>query len=87
MEKQDQYRREAAQKVKDYHTFHLSGDLSHQLVGQVAHGICQFESPGKTSDISFGGSPLPAYTQITCADKHVEQEQVTHLSDNAHYIM
>ena len=37
--------RESAQKIKDYHTYHLSGDLSEQVVGQVAQGILHFESP------------------------------------------
>ena len=41
----DRQCREAAQKVKDYRTYHLSGDLSEQVTGQVAQGILHFESP------------------------------------------
>ena len=43
----ERQRREAAQKVKDYHTYHLSGDLSEQIAGQVAQGILHFDSPLK----------------------------------------
>ena len=36
-------KREAAQKIKDYRSFHLVGELSSKLEGQVAQGIANFE--------------------------------------------
>ena len=51
----ERHRREAAQKVKNYRTYHLSGDLSDRVAGQVAQGIRQFDSPIKT----FYESPSP----------------------------
>ena len=42
-------KREAAQKVGNYRQFHLSGDLSTQVAGQVAQGILQFDTPERGS--------------------------------------
>ena len=41
----ERHRREAATKIKNYQTFHLSGDLAEHISGQVAQGISHFESP------------------------------------------
>ena len=41
----ERQKREAAQKVSDYRAYHLSGDLSEHVAGQVAQGIQQFDSP------------------------------------------
>ena len=48
----ERQRREASQKIKNYRSFHLSGDLSNQLVGTVAQGILQFDSPDRANPFS-----------------------------------
>ena len=55
-------RREAAKRVGDYRRFHLSGDLSTRVVGQVAQGIKNFDSPIRESHTK---SPGPLITTDT----------------------
>ena len=84
----ERQKREASQKVKNYRSFHLSGDLSEQVAGQVAQGILHFDSPQHTCRTPLGGEnrisePKQVCTSgVTQEPTHSLQNTLGFLGDN-----